>query len=417
MTRNKIFYLSAFVFILSMLAVGIYTLASPSWAVPRTLHYHGRLSDISGDPVEGTHDVTFRIWDEETASEAEHKLWEETLSVTFEEGGFCSVELGAASGHEFPDTLFEGDRRWLGVQIEGDTEELSPRHKIHSVPYALSAGESAALAEGADIDNAMIDGTSVAETMAALEARIAALESPAPSCPDHAGEMVLVGRPDNSHASFCIDKFEISVWSNPECTTGQRGIAGDDYDDFGFFDNGNYDTPHYGCSKSDVIPSRYLTWFQAQQACILSGKRMCTNAEWQAAVAGTPDTASCNIYGSSVQATGRGTACVSHYGAEDMIGNLREWVTPWVVAGPQEAIETGAEHTPWPEGYGNDATWNIGGGSWNSTSWQQGLPSAFRRGGRWDRGEEAGAFSLHLTDGPSAWREESGTRCCAPVIR
>jgi formylglycine-generating enzyme required for sulfatase activity len=37
-------------------------------------------------------------------------------------------------------------------------------------------------------------------------------------------------------------------------------------------------------------PALYLTWFQAQQACMSVGKRLPTNAEWQAAAAGTPDT-------------------------------------------------------------------------------------------------------------------------------
>ena len=45
----------------------------------------------------------------------------------------------------------------------------------------------------------------------------------------------------------------------------------------------------YAVSVAGVLPSTCLTWFQAEQACRLSGKRLITNQEWQAAAAGTPD--------------------------------------------------------------------------------------------------------------------------------
>src|SRR5215468_11330372 len=45
----------------------------------------------------------------------------------------------------------------------------------------------------------------------------------------------------------------------------------------------------YAVSVAGVQPSRCITWFQANQACLLSGKRLLTNREWQGAAAGTPD--------------------------------------------------------------------------------------------------------------------------------
>jgi formylglycine-generating enzyme required for sulfatase activity len=86
-----------------------------------------------------------------------------------------------------------------------------------------------------------------------------------------------------------------------------------------------------------VIPSSRITWFQAQQACFNARKRLPSNAEWQGAVAGTPDpgpdngTTDCNT--DSVHAavnTGSRSACVSRFGAFDMVGNLYEWVADWV---------------------------------------------------------------------------------------
>ena len=86
----------------------------------------------------------------------------------------------------------------------------------------------------------------------------------------------------------------------------------------------------------DVFPSTTMTWFQAQTACQNSRKRLPSNAEWQAAVAGTPDPGSddgattCRTTGSNPVATGSRSACVSSAGAFDMVGNVFEWVADWV---------------------------------------------------------------------------------------
>jgi len=73
--------------------------------------------------------------------------------------------------------------------------------------------------------------------------------------------------------SFCIDKYEAYLVS------GSLGNA-----------NGNDATAVAG-SKPGVDPQTPITWFQSAQACANAGKRLCTNMEWQTAVAGTPDLA------------------------------------------------------------------------------------------------------------------------------
>src|SRR5439155_4806066 len=102
--------------------------------------------------------------------------------------------------------------------------------------------------------------------------------------------------------------------------------------------NGQWTQPLYAVSIAGVQPTGCATWFQAQQACALSGKRLPTNAEWQMAVAGSPDpggvdngTTDCNVAatgGASVN-TGSRSACVSRWGAFDMVGNMGEWTADW----------------------------------------------------------------------------------------
>jgi len=138
------------------------------------------------------------------------------------------------------------------------------------------------------------------------------------SCPEG---MVKVG-------SFCIDKYEASVWSSPTGGT-QYGVSSDNYpcNDNGNDCGKNASNPIYARSIAGVTPSRYITWFQAAQACANVGKRLCTNMEWQTAASGTPDNSTdCNINTSGVENTDARPNCVSSWGVYNMVGNLWEWV-------------------------------------------------------------------------------------------
>ncbi|MDA8242723.1 MAG: SUMF1/EgtB/PvdO family nonheme iron enzyme, partial [Elusimicrobia bacterium] len=133
---------------------------------------------------------------------------------------------------------------------------------------------------------------------------------------------------------FCVDKYEASVWSGPTGGT-QYGIASDNYP---CGDDGQNclpgSNPVYARSVSGVTPSSYVTWFQASAACTNAGKHLITNAEWQAAVTGTPKTGSgiapgCNFADTGPTATGAGTNCRSYYDVENMVGSLWEMVSDW----------------------------------------------------------------------------------------
>jgi hypothetical protein len=197
--------------------------------------------------------------------------------------------------------------------------------------------------------------------------------------------------------TVCMDKYEASVWRVPDplgankilvkriqqgtATAAnlvkggatQLGVASDDYAPCA--DGGQNCTGDiYAVSLPGVTPARFITWFQAVQACKNSRKRLPTNVEWQAAVEGTPDpgpdngTTDCNSATNSATLTGSRSSCVSTDGAFDMVGNLHEWVADWVPETSQCA-SWGASVSP------TDDSQCLGG------SMVSGRTAALRRGG------------------------------------
>jgi hypothetical protein len=259
-------------------------------------------------------------------------------------------------------------------------------------------------------------------------------------CPSDA---VLVGR-------TCMDKYEASVWQIPACNAasqsnkalikkvqngtvkranlvagnaGQHGLSGADYPCAANGQNcaatgGQLDftcaTPGPGAifavslsatalDTTPIIPSAYISWFQAQQACSNSGKRLPSNAEWQQAVAGTPDpgpdngTTDCNTTSGAATATGARSKCVSTYGAFDMVGNVLEWVADWV---PLSDACPG-----WGGVSGDDQCFA---GAYTSSA---DGPGALLRGGNFSRGTGAGPLAVYGDIPPDGAGHSEGFRC------
>ena len=288
-------------------------------------------------------------------------------------------------------------------------------------------------------DGATVDGTATFGTLETTDLAVSESIDLGP-CPggyaqdDAETQFTLCERMDASDdevvavGDFWIDRYELSLWSEAGCTGTQYGATGDDADGAGFDYDGNWTTPLYACSVANELPSRWITWYQAQQACALSGKLLCTNAQWQAAAAGTPDDTTCNIDHGVAENTGFNTDCESTWGAMDMVGNMQEWVSDWqghagsngddnllVADWGADMYHAGGPAAGVMPDHGNDNSWRARGGALEGYGLAQGDPygpAAILRGGYWDNVATAGIFAMRTTHGPSSSNDNFGARCC-----
>jgi formylglycine-generating enzyme required for sulfatase activity len=256
--------------------------------------------------------------------------------------------------------------------------------------------------------------------------------------------------------TLCVDRYEASVWrvppsepslvkklkrgkatladlieggatqlcpvplGNDSCTSCTYGPT--------FPDNGNWTEPLYAAAIPGVLPSSCVTWFQAEQACRLVGKRLLTNREWQAVAAGTPDpgdaddgATTCNTKSDAPSLTGSRSACRSSWGAFDMAGNVWEWVADWMDLAQGEVCGTfGPEYgddlsctgpnTPQPSATAGAAA--VGPRAPREMPGiHPTLPGGVIRGGNFAVGTRNGIFAIYAGGPPSSRSRSTGFRC------
>ncbi|MHC4499513.1 MAG: hypothetical protein ACYS21_10420, partial [Planctomycetota bacterium] len=141
--------------ILVILGTLIFLLCSVSSAdVPSMINYQGKLTTASGGCLNDTVEMTFSIYPDTTGSPAD---WTETQALVAVQNGIFNVLLGSVT--PISASVFDGDIKYLGVQIEADPE-MTPLKPMVTTAYAFhcATADSALNASAAGITS--VDGVS-----------------------------------------------------------------------------------------------------------------------------------------------------------------------------------------------------------------------------------------------------------------
>ena len=132
-----------------------------AWANSKFLNVQGTLTNSSGSPLTGTQTVTFRLYTSSTVT-VSSAVWTESLSITLSTGLF-NVALGNVVAL---DTVPFNQLYYLGIQVSGDSNELSPRQPLGASAYAQGS-----LGDFNVGNNAVVAGTMTVQGRAFVESQ------------------------------------------------------------------------------------------------------------------------------------------------------------------------------------------------------------------------------------------------------
>jgi hypothetical protein len=146
-TLTSVLLLGLLVGVVSSGATAQVDTREPSSPVGNEFAYQGELRDAGG-PITGACDLRFKLWDAATGG------GQVGSTVTLE-----GVQLQAGrftAGLDFGTGAFQGDGRWLEIQVrcpagEGSYTALTPRQALAPAPYALYALDGTGGGGGGDI--------------------------------------------------------------------------------------------------------------------------------------------------------------------------------------------------------------------------------------------------------------------------
>lgn len=111
----------------------IFNISSGRAEVPGMFSYQGQLTDMEGNPLDGTFSMLFAIYGDNQAVDL---LWSESHPDVVVSQGLFNVILGSYT--PLPCSIFPGEQRWLGIALEGEPV-MMPLTPIISTPYAIHA--------------------------------------------------------------------------------------------------------------------------------------------------------------------------------------------------------------------------------------------------------------------------------------
>jgi len=149
-------------FVLLVVGMVVFFLCSVASAdVPDSINYQGKLTTAAGGCVNDTVQMTFSIYPDTLPGTSAD--WTETQMQVVVKDGIFDVLLGSVT--PLPASLFDGNAKYLGVQVESDAE-MRPLKPMVSVAYAFRSefsdtAEYARAAPAMPDDDWVIDGDNI----------------------------------------------------------------------------------------------------------------------------------------------------------------------------------------------------------------------------------------------------------------
>ena len=110
--------------------------AAAATTIPTAFSYQGTLRDASGNLVNGTVNLSLRLYGVVTGGTA---LYTEDFANVNVRSGLFTVIVGDAQ--PLPASVFNTFPLYLGLKVNNDAEML-PRQRLHPVPYAMQASSA-----------------------------------------------------------------------------------------------------------------------------------------------------------------------------------------------------------------------------------------------------------------------------------
>ena len=125
-------------------------------AVPTLIPVEGTLTTPAGEPRRGSVVLVLSLYAD---NETQTPLWREYQIVDLDAQGRYTTDAGKLQDAGIPADVFSGGAaRWLGVGVDGETEQA--RVRLIAIPYAASAGDARTLAGRTIDDFVLVSGAS-----------------------------------------------------------------------------------------------------------------------------------------------------------------------------------------------------------------------------------------------------------------
>jgi site-specific recombinase XerD len=111
-------------------------IASPANSPPKTLSFHGKLTDANNNPITAETPLRFSLYNNEFSS-GSAMLWQETQTITPDKNGQFTTTLGQKSPMS-SDTFTNNPNLFLGMTI-GKESELKPRQQLATLGLSKNA--------------------------------------------------------------------------------------------------------------------------------------------------------------------------------------------------------------------------------------------------------------------------------------